>query len=125
MLCWHTVVSLHLQYKVYRHQHLKLTQQMAGLNKSYSILFKTSLSGVHIEEEEQEEEVDNSVRGRLRRLLEKVKKFREKKVEVEPEPQEDKKPSEPLIFCISRTTAIKLSFADQHLSGKNRNTSPC
>ncbi|KAM7397959.1 hypothetical protein PAMA_006028 [Pampus argenteus] len=49
--------------------------------------------GVHIEEEEQEEEVDNSVRGRLRRLLEKVKKFREKKVEVEPEPQEDKKPS--------------------------------
>lgn len=51
---------------------------------------------MHIEEEEQEEEVDNSVRGRLRRLLEKVKTFREKKVEVEPEPQEDKKPSEPL-----------------------------
>uniref|UniRef100_A0A3Q3H386 Ryanodine receptor 1a (skeletal) n=1 Tax=Kryptolebias marmoratus TaxID=37003 RepID=A0A3Q3H386_KRYMA len=49
--------------------------------------------GVHIEEEEHEEEVDNSLRGRLRRLLEKVKKFREKKVEVEPEPQEDKKPS--------------------------------
>lgn len=51
--------------------------------------------GVHIEEEEQEEEVDNSLRGRLLRLLEKVKKFREKKVEVEPEPQEDKKPSQP------------------------------
>lgn len=48
---------------------------------------------MHIEEEEQEEEVDNSLRGRLVRLLEKVKKFREKKVEVEPEPQEDKKPS--------------------------------
>ncbi len=72
---------------------------MADLNKSYSILFKTSLSGVHIEEEEEEEEVDNSVRGRLLRLLEKVKKFREKKVEVEPEPQEDKKPSELLICC--------------------------
>lgn len=52
---------------------------------------------MHIEEEEQEEEVDNSLRGRLRRLLEKVKKFREKKVELEPEPQEDKKPSQPLI----------------------------
>lgn len=38
--------------------------------------------------------MDNSLRGRLRRLLEKVKKFREKKVDVEPEPQEDKKPSE-------------------------------
>ncbi|KAI9548377.1 Ryanodine receptor 1 [Dissostichus eleginoides] len=49
--------------------------------------------GVHIEEQEEEEEVDNSVRGRLVRLLEKVKKVREKKVEVEPEPQEDKKPS--------------------------------
>ncbi|XP_042084247.1 ryanodine receptor 1 isoform X4 [Haplochromis burtoni] len=49
--------------------------------------------GVHIEEEEQEEEVDNSVRGRLLRLLERVKKFREKKEEVESEPQEDKKPS--------------------------------
>lgn len=53
--------------------------------------------GVHIEEEEQEEEVDNSLRGRLLRLLEKVKKFREKKVEVEPEPQEDKKPSQLLV----------------------------
>ncbi|MEQ2233165.1 Ryanodine receptor 1, partial [Ilyodon furcidens] len=49
--------------------------------------------GVHIEEEEQEEEVDNSLRGRLCRLLERVKKFREKNVEVELEPQEDKKPS--------------------------------
>lgn len=38
--------------------------------------------------------MDNSLRGRLCRLLEKVKKFREKKVDVEPEPQEDKKPSE-------------------------------
>lgn len=47
-----------------------------------------------MEEEEEEEEVDNSVRGRLLRLLEKVKKLREKKVEVELEPQEDKKPSE-------------------------------
>lgn len=53
--------------------------------------------GVHIEAEEQEEEVDNSLRGRLVRLLEKVKKFREKKVELEPEPQEDKKPSQLLI----------------------------
>lgn len=55
--------------------------------------------------------MDNSVRGRLVRLLEKVKKFREKKVEEEPEPQEDKKPSELLIFCRSHTTAKTLSFA--------------
>lgn len=54
---------------------------------------KTFFSGVHIEEEEEEEKVDNSVRGRLRRLLEKVKNLRNKKVEVDPEPQEDKKPS--------------------------------
>ncbi|XP_076024958.1 ryanodine receptor 1-like isoform X1 [Genypterus blacodes] len=50
--------------------------------------------GVHIEEEEEEAQVDNSLRGRMQRLLEKVKKkFREKKVEVDAEPQEDKKPS--------------------------------
>ncbi|CAG00547.1 unnamed protein product, partial [Tetraodon nigroviridis] len=59
--------------------------------------------GVHIEEEEVEEEVDNSLRGRLVRLLEKVKKFREKKVEMELEPQEDKKPST-LQELISHTT---------------------
>lgn len=47
--------------------------------------------------------MDNSVRGRLLRLLEKVKKFREKKVEVELEPQEDKKPSESPIFSRSHT----------------------
>ncbi len=62
-------------------------------------LLELSFSGVHIEEEEEEEEVDNSVRGRLFRLLEKVKKFREKKVEVEPEPPEDHKPSKPFVFC--------------------------
>lgn len=60
----------------------------------YGCFMKASLPGVHIEEEEQEEEVDNSVRGRLLRLLERVKKFREKRVEEEPEPQEDTKPSE-------------------------------
>ncbi|XP_073771088.1 ryanodine receptor 1 isoform X3 [Danio rerio] len=48
--------------------------------------------GVHIEEEEQEEEVDTSLSGRLRRLVEKVKSLR-KKPEAEPEPEEDKKPS--------------------------------
>ncbi|TWW74756.1 Ryanodine receptor 1 [Takifugu flavidus] len=53
--------------------------------------------------EEEEEEVDNSLRGRLVRLLERVKKFREKKVEVQLEPQEDKKPST-LQELISHTT---------------------
>lgn len=62
--------------------------------------------------------MDNSVRGRLLRLLEKVKKFREKKVEVEPEPQEDKKPSEILIFCISQTTAKTQTFADEFVFNK-------
>lgn len=45
--------------------------------------------------------MDNSLRGRLLRLLEKVKKVRDKKVEVDPEPQEDKKPSETLIVYMS------------------------
>lgn len=74
------------------------------------MLFKTSISGVHIEEEEQEEEVDNSLRGRLLRLLEKVKTFREKKVEVEPEPQEDKKPSEsPVFYKLHETVTGNIS----------------
>ena len=40
--------------------------------------------------------MDSSVRGRLLRLLERVRKFREKKVEVEvePEAEEEKKPGE-------------------------------
>lgn len=62
--------------------------------------------------------MDNSVRGRLLRLLEKVKKFREKKVEVEPEPQEDKKPSELLFFCRSHTTAKIQTFADEFVLDK-------
>lgn len=70
---------------------------------------KASLPGVHIEEEEQEEEVDNSVRGRLLRLLERVKKFREKKVEEEPEPQEDTKPSELFILCRFHTPLQSLT----------------
>ncbi|XP_051973037.1 LOW QUALITY PROTEIN: ryanodine receptor 1 [Xyrauchen texanus] len=48
--------------------------------------------GVHIDEEEEEEVVDNSVRGRILRLVEKVKNLR-KKPEAEPEPEEEKKPS--------------------------------
>lgn len=54
--------------------------------------------------------MDNSVRGRLLRLLERVKKIREKKVEVEPEPQEDKKPSEPFICRTSHTAGMKLNL---------------
>lgn len=72
----------------------------------YIDLLKTLISGVHIEEEEQEEEVDNSVRGRLLRLLERVKKFREKKEEVESEPQEDKKPSKPFLLLTSNLVFI-------------------
>ncbi|XP_063059704.1 ryanodine receptor 1-like [Engraulis encrasicolus] len=48
--------------------------------------------GVHIEEEEEEQEVDNSLRGRLVRLLERVKSLRKKKEDNEPEPEEDAKP---------------------------------
>ena len=40
-----------------------------------------------------EEEVDNSLRGRLVRLLAKVKNIRKKKEETEPEPEEEAKPS--------------------------------
>jgi len=55
---------------------------------------------VHIEEEEQEEVVDTSLRGRLLRLVEKVRRLR-KKQEAEPEPEEDKKPSKRFSFFTS------------------------
>ncbi|KAI4894475.1 hypothetical protein NFI96_006532 [Prochilodus magdalenae] len=54
--------------------------------------------GVHIEEEEEEEQVDTSLRGRLFRLLEKVRSLRKRKQEAEPEPEDEKKPSEPLLM---------------------------
>lgn len=49
--------------------------------------------GIHIEEEEEEEEVDTSLRGRLFSLVEKVKTFRKKKEDEDPEVEEDPKPS--------------------------------
>lgn len=53
-----------------------------------------SPSGVHIEEEEVEEELDMSLKGRLFRMLDKLRHLRKKKVEEEPEPVEETKPSE-------------------------------
>lgn len=61
--------------------------------------FSFSVIGVHIEEEEQEEAVDTSLRGRLLRLVQKVKSLR-KKPEAEPEPEEDKKPSKRYCFSL-------------------------
>lgn len=55
--------------------------------------------GVHIEEEEQEDVVDTSLRGRLLSLVEKVRSLR-KKPEAEPEPEEDKKPSKIFSFLL-------------------------
>uniref|UniRef100_A0A674DXB3 Ryanodine receptor 1 n=1 Tax=Salmo trutta TaxID=8032 RepID=A0A674DXB3_SALTR len=49
--------------------------------------------GVHIEEEEVEEELDMSLKGRLFRMLDKLRHLRKKKVEEEPEPVEETKPS--------------------------------
>ncbi|XP_071216376.1 ryanodine receptor 1b isoform X2 [Salvelinus alpinus] len=50
--------------------------------------------GVHIEAEEEEEEVDTSLRGRLGRLMGKVNNLRKKKEVVEePEEEEEVKPS--------------------------------
>ncbi|XP_047660704.1 ryanodine receptor 1 isoform X4 [Tachysurus fulvidraco] len=49
--------------------------------------------GIHVEEEEEEEHVDTSLRGRFFRLLEKVKRLRRRKQETELEPEEEKKPS--------------------------------
>uniref|UniRef100_A0A3B3TF51 Ryanodine receptor 1 n=1 Tax=Paramormyrops kingsleyae TaxID=1676925 RepID=A0A3B3TF51_9TELE len=49
--------------------------------------------GVHIEEEEEEQEEDMSLKGRLLRLLEKIKKFRRRKRYEEPEFEEEIKPS--------------------------------
>lgn len=51
------------------------------------------MSGVHIEEEEVEEELDMSLKGRLLRMLDKWRHLRKKKVEEE-EPEEETKPSE-------------------------------
>ncbi|XP_069500422.1 ryanodine receptor 1 isoform X4 [Ambystoma mexicanum] len=49
--------------------------------------------GIEIEGEEEEEEVDTSLRGRLMNLVEKVKSFRRKQTEGEPEQEEETKPS--------------------------------
>ncbi|XP_060765620.1 ryanodine receptor 1 isoform X1 [Neoarius graeffei] len=49
--------------------------------------------GIHVEEEEEEEHVDTSLRGRFFRLLEKMKRLRRRKQEAEMEPEEEKKPS--------------------------------
>ncbi len=52
-------------------------------------------SGVHVEEEAEEEEVEASLRGRLLSLVERIKTFRKKNDEdEEPEPEEEPKPSE-------------------------------
>lgn len=89
MLCWAIVVSSVLATAP--HRHFTILVSAAG-GRVFMCGF---MSGVHIEEEEEGEVVDYSVRGRLLRLLERVKKIRQKKVEEEPEPEEDKKPSEP------------------------------
>jgi len=53
-----------------------------------------SLTGIHIEVEAKEEEVDTSLRGRLISLAEKIKSLRKKKEEEEkPEVEEEVKPS--------------------------------
>lgn len=49
--------------------------------------------GIHIEEEEVEEEVDTSLRGRLLSLVDKVRNLRAKKEGEEPEVEEEPKPS--------------------------------
>ncbi|CAB1315998.1 unnamed protein product [Coregonus sp. 'balchen'] len=49
--------------------------------------------GVHIEEEEVEEELDMSLKGRLFRMVDKLRHLRKKKVEEAPEPVEETKPS--------------------------------
>ncbi|KAL4647687.1 ryanodine receptor 1-like isoform X1 [Arapaima gigas] len=49
--------------------------------------------GVQLEEEEEKEEVDTSLRGRFFSLVEKVQNFHKKKEEEETEPKEEPKPS--------------------------------
>ena len=63
--------------------------------------------------------MDSSVRGRLLRLLERVRKFREKKVEVEPEAEEEKKPGE------HRPRSLSQSPLFTATSILNRNCSNC
>lgn len=105
------MVTFHLYYQNPLTSGFKLDIVYGSFGCKLQYFIKNLLTGVHIEEEEQEEEVDNSLRGRLRRLLQKVKKFREKKVELEPEPQEDKKPSESLLSVIQNSiTTVFLFF---------------
>ena len=60
--------------------------------------------------------MDSSVRGRLLRLLERVRKFREKKVEVEPEAEEEKKPGEHRPLSLSQSplfTATSILYVSE------------
>lgn len=50
-------------------------------------------TGIHIEEEAEEEEVDTSLRGRLLSLVDKIKSLRKKDEEEKPEVEEEPKPS--------------------------------
>lgn len=50
-------------------------------------------TGIHVEEEAEEEEVDTSLRGRLLSLVDKIKTFRKKEEEEKPEDEEEPKPS--------------------------------
>lgn len=49
--------------------------------------------GIHIEHEEEEQEVDTSLRGRLLSLVDKIKNLRKKNEEEKPEVEEETKPS--------------------------------
>lgn len=51
------------------------------------------MAGIHVEEEAEEQEVDNSLRGRLLSLVEKINSLRKKKEEEPTEVEEEPKPS--------------------------------
>lgn len=77
-----------------RNKLLKIGRHFWSLVTGHNIYYVFCISGVHVEEEAEEREVDTSLRGRLLSLVVKVKSLRKKKEEEEPEPEEEVKPSE-------------------------------
>lgn len=85
MICCFTVVRSSRRFS--------LTSWCKSVFWSFKTLVAILHVGIHIEHEEEEEEVDTSLRGRLLSLVDKVKGLRKKQEEEIPEVEEEPKPS--------------------------------
>lgn len=57
------------------------------------LMLNSFSTGIHVEEEAEEKEVDSSLRGRLISMVDIIKSLRKKEEEEEPEVEEEQKPS--------------------------------